>query len=540
VRLEPCLDVASGHCVVLADPTFNPASPLNFPTNFPGEFFYAVADSNPIATDGCGGLTTPGTAFTRLALEGSFANGTPVSGDQTTFGRIRISVTSGLCPNTPYTFQTPFATITLTTNAVGGFPKTGGTTDVGCGAAPCNFADALVALPAGSFLRWAPINGLTPPAGFIGDGTSFHQVVGGTNLDGLGRPINEFAIADSAGNLIGRSDTFMVAGKLAGLQSDKYTVDFSHQPALTVTGAQVVTVTNAGAPGTTVDSISLSGGNAAEFQVLGGGTCAGASLAQDATCTIRVAFAPLTTGVKTTTLRVVSSTGTPLLVTLKGLGDPPLAPAVAVTPGVLAYGTVTAPGSSSLSTFVRNTGTANLVVGAPVIGGGAAADYSVTTNTCAGVPVAPGASCFMTVTFRPTATGARTGTLTIPHNATGGQTVVSLTGTGAGSAFVVSPNPVTFGTVTRNTTKTQTVGVRNSGTIAFRVTNATIVGAQAAAFGVTGPGCLNTVLQPGKSCNLSVTLRPTAAIGYTATLVVTGDGTSLPSTVSATLTGTGK
>jgi hypothetical protein len=115
-----------------------------------------------------------------------------------------------------------------------------------------------------------------------------------------------------------------------------------------------------------------------------------------------------------------------------------------------------------------------------------------------------------------------------------------LTGTGAGSTFVLSPNPVKFGSFNRNTTKTQTVGVRNSGTIPFRVTSATINGAQAAAFGVTGPGCLNTVLQPGKSCNLSVTLRPTAALDYTATLVVFGDGTSLPASASATLTGTGK
>ena len=541
VRLEPCLDVASGHCVVLRDATFNPANPVSFPTNFPGEFFYALADSNIISTPGCAG-TAPGTAFLRVALEGSFAGGTPAVGDQTTFGRIRIVVTSGLCASTPYTFLTPYGTFQFTTDANGGFARNDATTNVGCGAAPCNFADAVVSLPAGSFLRWAPINGLTPPAGFLGDGTSYRKVVGGTYIPaGASQPVNEFTIADSAGNVVGSTDTFLVSAKVAGpLLASSYTVDFGHQPSGQVSGAQTITVTNAGDPGTSISSISLTGGNAGEFQVLGGGTCTtGAGIAQDGSCTLRVAFAPVSTGVKSTTLRVAPSSGPALLVTLKGLGDPAPAPAISVTPGVLAYGTVTAPAAPSLSTTVRNTGNANLLVGAPVIGG-TTTDYAVTANTCAAGPVAPGATCTITVTFRPTAIGARTGTLTIPHNATGGQTVVSLTGTGLGSTFVVSPNPVTFGSFNRNTTKTQTVGVRNSGTIAFRVTNATIVGAQAAAFGVTGPGCLNTVLQPGKSCNLSVTLRPTAAIGYTATLVVTGDGTSLPSTVSATLTGTGK
>jgi hypothetical protein len=333
----------------------------------------------------------------------------------------------------------------------------------------------------------------------------------------------------------------MVAGKLAGpLQADTYRLDYGHQPALQVSGARTVTLTNVAAAGTSITDIAVTGVNSGEFQ-LAGGTCAtGVGLGADATCTVRVAFAPATAGVKNAVVRVTPSTGPPVLVAVTGLGDPPAAPGVAVTPGVLAYGTVTAPATSTLSTTVRNTGNANLVVGLPVLGGSGAADYTVTANTCTGAPVAPAATCTITVRFRPGAIGPRTGTLTIPHNATGGQTVVSLSATGAGSTFVLSPNPVKFGTVNRNTTKSQSVGVRNSGTIAFLVTSATVTGAQSAFFGVTGPGCLNTVLQPGRSCNLSVTLRPTAAVTYTGTLVVNGDASSLPPSASAGLTGNGK
>jgi len=61
-------------------------------------------------------------------------------------------------------------------------------------------------------------------------------------------------------------------------------------------------------------------------------------------------------------------------------------------------------------------------------------DFSlVSANACA-PPVAPGGSCTVQVTFTPTATGSRTGSLTIMDNAPGSPQSVSLSGTG------VSPN----------------------------------------------------------------------------------------------------
>ena len=100
-RVETCLDIADPNCVVLGDQFYDPDLPQVFPSNFPSEFFYQLADSQVVATPGCGG-TTPGTAQLRVSLEGAFANGGPVNGDQITFTRLRVFVTSGLCPNTPY------------------------------------------------------------------------------------------------------------------------------------------------------------------------------------------------------------------------------------------------------------------------------------------------------------------------------------------------------------------------------------------------------------------------------------------------------
>jgi hypothetical protein len=144
------------------------------------------------------------------------------------------------------------------------------------------------------------------------------------------------------------------------------------------------------------------------------------------------------------------------------------------------------------------------------------------------------------VTFRPTVAGSRTASLTIPHNATGSQTVVSLTGTGAGSTFSLSPNPVKFGTVNRGTTKVATITVKNSSTVAFRVGATTFTGAQAAFFRVTGGTCIGTTLAAGKTCSVLVSFTPTAATAYNASLVLAGDATSLPATQSIALQGTGK
>src|SRR2546430_10504598 len=93
-RVVPCVDPNDANCAVLPGPTFDPAQPLAFPTNFPGEFFYANADSDIVPTPGCGG-TAVGKASVRIALEGAFVNGDPVPGEQMVFGRIRVKVTSG-------------------------------------------------------------------------------------------------------------------------------------------------------------------------------------------------------------------------------------------------------------------------------------------------------------------------------------------------------------------------------------------------------------------------------------------------------------
>jgi hypothetical protein len=74
---------------------------------------------------------------------------------------------------------------------------------------------------------------------------------------------------------------------------------------------------------------------------------------------------------------------------------------------------------------VTNNGTQPLVVSSVTSSG--APFITPTRGTCT-APVEPGRNCRVAVTFRPTAAGTFTGTLTIGSNATNSPTLVALTG----------------------------------------------------------------------------------------------------------------
>ena len=83
--------------------------------------------------------------------------------------------------------------------------------------------------------------------------------------------------------------------------------------------------------------------------------------------------------------------------------------------------------SNGQQVTVNNTGTTAATLSVIVATG----DFSQ-TNTC-GTSIAAGASCTVSVRFTPTASGTRTGSLTIASNASNSPSTVALTGTGAGT-----------------------------------------------------------------------------------------------------------
>ena len=65
---------------------FDPNQPIEFPTNYPGEAFYQLAET------AMEGNNRRDDAIATFALEATFNGGTPQKNDQTVFGRIRFRV----------------------------------------------------------------------------------------------------------------------------------------------------------------------------------------------------------------------------------------------------------------------------------------------------------------------------------------------------------------------------------------------------------------------------------------------------------------
>src|SRR5947209_1743058 len=123
---------------------------------------------------------------------------------------------------------------------------------------------------------------------------------------------------------------------------------------------------------------------------------------------------------------------------------PTSTPTISVSPSAVTF-PAQAVGTTSLAqtATVTNTGTSSVFFNAETQGGANAVDFLDLNSQCVGVTIAPGASCALTLQFRPSATGTRTGTIALTDNAAGSPQIINLTGTGTSTA---GPTPMTVDT----------------------------------------------------------------------------------------------
>ena len=185
-----------------------------------------------------------------------------------------------------------------------------------------------------------------------------------------------------------------------------------------------VTATNAASLPITFGQLSATG----DYSVAAG-TCpgAGGSLPSGQSCSMVLSFAPSETGTRTGVLSVPSdATSTPLTVSLTGAS---IASKLQVSPGALAFGSLTVGASGAMPLKLLNAGSATLAFVSAVLGGADPSDFAITTP-CASTTLAPVAGCTMQVTFTPSALGSRTATLSIASSDPSGPAVIALSGTG--------------------------------------------------------------------------------------------------------------
>ncbi|MFB7496528.1 choice-of-anchor D domain-containing protein [Streptomyces sp. NPDC056161] len=199
------------------------------------------------------------------------------------------------------------------------------------------------------------------------------------------------------------------------------------------------------------------------------------------------------------------------------------------SPGLLSFAARQVGTTSPAQTVtVTNGGTSAAPIGSVTVTG----DYAQ-TNTC-GTSLAAGASCTVSVTFRPTATGTRTGTLTVPSTAPGGPVTAGLTGVGSnGVSLSASPAGLSFASrVVGTTSPAQTVTVTNNGTATADL------GTVATTGDFAQTNTCGTTLAAGASCTANVTFAPTTTGTRTGTLSVPSDDANSPLTVGLSGTAT--
>lgn len=206
-------------CTIPAEGGFNPAEPIIYPNNWPGESFWFIAEASV-------GDRTFGIEQYVAGLEAVAGEGEIIDGEQHNFARIRIRAavpTTGM-----YTVRHPYGTkvYVLTTT---GRRAINDTSDIGI--ATLNYAGALQGA-LGPFLYSATApHSLTNEAGleiaryftetnpetqleekFVGDPNIDDVVLGSPILDDQGNPQNYLEISGPAGTL--RTNVFSLSGKI--------------------------------------------------------------------------------------------------------------------------------------------------------------------------------------------------------------------------------------------------------------------------------------------------------------------------------------
>src|SRR5439155_3771001 len=174
-------------------------------------------------------------------------------------------------------------------------------------------------------------------------------------------------------------------------------------------------------------------------------------------CSFGVTFVPTAPGSANGQLKIEdNASGSPHVVSLTGTA---LGPVVSLSGNSLTFtGQVVGMTSGSQTLTLGNTGNAPLTISNLA----AAGDFAVATagtNCSASSPVAAAGKCTISVTFTPTTSGNRTGTLTIVDNASGSPHDVALSGMGEDFSLAAASGSSISATVSSGQSATYIVSI---------------------------------------------------------------------------------
>jgi hypothetical protein len=308
---------------------------------------------------------------------------------------------------------------------------------------------------------------------------------------------------------------------------------------------RVVTFTNQATPGSEESwgPLIITGFRVGGPFTVGTHTCTG-PLHRGDSCEVQVRYDPSAVGWQEGTLRadyddrhwVEGQLAIPgeTAVGLVGTGGPrPLDPPIFnATPDPTEFpDTLIGNVAASQVVTVRNLGEESFDIDTVGLTGTDPGDFRILSETCSAttITVAP-SNCTVTVTFSPTAEGARTAALRFIDSAPGAphQVVLNGFGTPRVPAFDATPNPLDFGTVrTDATPPVRTITVSNTGNGPFTIADVTLDGTDVEQFEIVGTDC-DGEIEPEGTCTIDVEFAPSGAGPRSAVVAVDDDAPGGP------------
>ena len=337
----------------------------------------------------------------------------------------------------------------------------------------------------------------------------------------------------SDGTLQSAPATVLITATAPQAHVSPQVINFGSQTLQQTSSSKQVTVSNTGTAPLTINTLSLTGTNAAEFNV--SSAVPPTTVAPGGNSTVNVTFSPQTIGSKTATLMIANDAGPSTPVVLTGSANPP--PAISYSPGNIPFGSQPVGQTTAATTvYISNVGSGTLTISDLSFAGSNPGDFAVSSATLP-INVAAGATITVTVTFTPTTTGARSALLLITDNASGSPHMINVSGTGIAPAVTFSPTTINFPNTAVNTTYNSVpLTVTNSGTATLNISGVTFTGTNSGDFSLVS-ATFPISLKPSASVVLSFAFTPTGSGARVATLNLASNSGNGPNTV--TLAGNG-
>lgn len=247
-------------------------------------------------------------------------------------------------------------------------------------------------------------------------------------------PFERFGTITITDNAAGSPHTVNLKGTGLGaiLYASTFQVYFGNQAVGTTSPPQAINLSSGGNAPLTITSITVP----ADYNQAN--NCPSAPLAPGTYCTVTLSFTPTALGPKTGSLDIVSNAanGSPSL-PVSGTG---VVRVLILSPTSLDFGNeVVGSTSNWLTVTVNNTSSRQLTLSSLTLNG----DFVLQNNSCGSTVYSQG-WCYLSLAFKPSAAGARTGSLVVTDDTDPAPSTIQFAGVGQDFEVSVSPPSATI------------------------------------------------------------------------------------------------